>query len=215
MSTRVLIVDDHPVVREGLAARIGGQEGMEVVGEAVDCAEAMLLVAAHRPDVVVVDIQLKTSDGLDLVRRIRDHDDSIGILVWSVHPEEYYAQRALNAGALGYVNKEQNTHQIIAAIERVARGKIALSDEMAQTILGQAVGTHQSLHSSPIASLSDRELQVFRLIGEGLTAAQMAEQLHLSRHTIDTHRQRIKRKLGLRSAAAVTQAAIRWLLDGK
>jgi DNA-binding NarL/FixJ family response regulator len=213
MTTRVLIVDDHPAVRDGLAVRIAHEKDLEVCGEAANVADALQLVDSSRPDVVVVDIQLQSGDGLDLVKRIRMHDESIRILVWSVYSDHLYAQRALNAGALGYVNKQQTTGEIVEALRRVRDGKVYLSEETTEQLLGQAVGGAQSLQESPIASLTDRELEVFRLIGEGATAAQLAKRLHLSRHTVDTHRQRIKLKLNLKSAEEVTRAAIRWTLE--
>lgn len=213
MATRVLIVDDHPAVRDGLAVRISSQDDMEVCGEAANAVDALRLLESIHPDVAVIDIQLKGSDGLELVKRIRAHEDSVRILVWSVYPDKLYAERALNAGALGYINKEHTTGRIVEAIRRVREGKVYLSEEMADRLLSQAVGGSQSLKESPIESLSDRELEIFRLIGEGVTAAQLAQRLHLSRHTVDTHRQRIKQKLNLRTAEEVTRAAIRWALQ--
>ena len=214
MMTKVLIVDDHPAAREGLAVRIANQADMEVCAEAADLAEAMMLLDELRPDVVIVDIQLKRSDGLELVRRIKAHDDSVGILVWSVYPDRVYAERALNAGALGYINKEHTTGRIVDAIRLIRAGKIYLSEEMEQRLLSQAVGGHRDLRQSPIETLSDRELEVFRHIGNGQTTSEIASQLHISPHTVETHRQRIKEKLRVESAAELTQAAIRWTLQG-
>jgi len=213
--TRVLIVDDHPATREGLAVRLSTQPDLEVCGEAADVGDSLKLLASARPDVAIVDIQLKTGDGLDLVKRIKAHDQSVRILVWSVYPDKLYAERALNAGALGYINKEQTTGRIMEAIRCVRDGKVYLCEEMAERLLSRAVGGTESLRDSPVESLSDRELEVFRLIGEGLPAAQLAQRLHLSRHTIDTHRQRIKEKLNLASAAELTQVATRWVLEGE
>jgi len=213
MPTKVMIVDDHPAVREGLAVRVSSQPDLEVCGEAADVSDALKVLAAVQPDVAVVDIQLKTGDGLDLVKRIKAHDESVRILVWSVYPDKLYARRALNAGALGYINKEHTTGRIVEAIRRVADGKVYLCQEMAETLLSQAVGGGV-VRESPIESLSDRELEVFRLIGEGLSSAAIAKRLHLSPHTIDTHRQRIKDKLNLAGASELTQAATRWVLEG-
>ena len=215
MPTRVLIVDDHPAVREGLALRINHQADMEVCGEAADMGEALKLLAATEPDVAVIDIQLKKGDGLDLVKRITGRTDQVRILVWSVYPDKLYAERALKAGALGYINKEHTTGRIVEAIRRVRDGKVYLSEEMAERLLSQRVGGKIDLKESPIESLSDRELQVYRLIGEGLTASEIAKRLYLSPHTIDTHRQRIKEKLQLGSAAELLQAATRWTVAGE
>ena len=209
---RVMIVDDHPAVREGLAVRISSQTDMVVCGEAADVAEAMERLSDARPDVVVVDIQLKTGDGLDLVRRIAARNDSIRILVWSMYPDRVYAERALSAGALGYINKEHTTGRIIEAIRRVRDGNIYLSEEMAQHMLSRAAAGNRALPQSPTESRSDRELEVFRHIGDGLSTSEIAERLRISTHTVETHRQRIKEKLGLATAVELTRAAIGWVL---
>jgi DNA-binding NarL/FixJ family response regulator len=202
-------------VREGLAVRIASQPDLEVCGEAADVGDAMKVLAATRPDVAVVDIQLKTGDGLDLVKRIKARDESVRVLVWSVYPDKLYAERALNAGALGYINKEHTTGRIVDAIRSVASGKVYLCEEMAQSLLSQAIGGTRDLRESPIESLSDRELEIFRLLGQGVSTGQLAERLHLSRHTIDTHRQRIKEKLSLANATELVQAATRWVIEGE
>lgn len=215
MATRVLIVDDHPATREGLAVRISSQKDFEVCGEAGDIAEALKLFDSTRPDVIVVDVQLKKGDGLDLVKRILARNASARILVWSVYSDKIYAERALNAGALGYINKEHSTDRVVEAIRRVRDGKVYLSEETADMLLRGAVGGTESLRVSPVESLSDRELEVFRLIGQGVSPAQLAQDLHLSRHTVDTHKQRIKEKLNLATASELTQAAVRWVIEGK
>lgn len=211
--TRVLIVDDHPAVREGLVVRISSQADMEVCGEAADVGDSLELLKTVRPDVAVIDIQLKTGDGLDLVKRIKARYESVRVLVWSMYPDKLYAKRALKAGALGYINKEHTTGRIVEAIRRVREGKVYLSDETADELLSQAAGSPRRMKESPVESLSDRELEVFRLIGEGVSTANIAKRLHLSKHTVDTHRQRIKEKLGLANAAELAQAAIRWTLE--
>jgi len=215
MTIRILIVDDHPAVREGLAVRIAGQKDMEVCGEAEGIVKALELFHSTRPDVVVVDIQLKKGDGLDLVKRIKARDNLAQVLVWSMYPDKLYAKRALNAGALGYINKACSTARIVEAIRRVREGKVYLSEEMAELLLRHAVGGAESVKLSPVETLSDRELEVFRLIGQGLSPVQLAAELHLSRHTIDTHKQRIKEKLGLATASELTQAAVRWVIEDK
>jgi len=214
MGTRVLIVDDHPAVREGLAVRIGSQPDMEVCGQADDVAGAIELIRADRPDVVVVDIQLRTGDGLDLVKRIKSHDESIRTLVWSMYPDSLYAQRALHAGALGYINKEHTTGRIVDAIRRVRDGKIYLVEETAEQLLGQSVGKAPQA-ATGIESLSDRELEVFRGIGSGLSTSLIARRMHVSVHTVETHRQRIKRKLNLSTSGELSQAAVQWALENK
>jgi DNA-binding NarL/FixJ family response regulator len=213
MAAKVLIVDDHPAAREGLAVRISAQPDLEVCGQAADTAEALRLVAAVHPDVVVADIQLKTGNGLDLVERIKALDKSIRILVWSMYPDALYAQRALHAGALGYINKEYTTGHIVEAIRRVRDGKIYLCEETAEQLLGQAVGGVKHLKASGAESLSDRELEVFRLIGQGLSTSQIAHRLHRSSHTVEAHRQAIKRKLSLKTAGELNRAAAQWMLE--
>ncbi len=212
MKTRVLIVDDHPAVREGLAARIANQTDMEVCGEAADMSETLDLLDELQPDVAIVDIQLKHSDGLELVRRLKARHESVAVLVWSVYPDKIYAERALNAGAMGYINKEHTTGRIVEAIRRIREGRIYLSEEMSQHLLSSAVGGKRHFRQSPIEGLSDRELEVFRHIGQGRTTSEIAKLLHISPHTVDTHRQRIKEKLNLGSAGELTQIAIRWTL---
>ena len=175
--------------------------------------EAMQQVAAVRPDVVVVDIQLKTGNGLDLVERIKAHDKSIRILVWSMYPDTLYAQRALHAGALGYINKEHTTGHIVEAIRRVRDGKIYLAEETAEQLLGQVAGGGKALNVSWVDSLSDRELEIFRLIGQGLSTSQIAERFHRSSHTVEAHRQAIKRKLNLTTAGELNRAAAQWMLE--
>ena len=215
MPTRILIVDDHPAVRDGLAVRISSQPDMEVCGEAADVADALEVFEATQPDLVVVDVQLKTGDGLDLVKRLKVRNEDALILVWSMYPDALYAPRALRAGALGYINKEKTTDRIVDAIRRVRDGKVYVSEEMAEKLLSDKVGGQRSVNASPVDSLSDRELEVFRLIGDGLTASEIARRLHLSTHTIDTHRQRIKQKLNLETASELTRTATRWMLDGE
>ncbi len=213
MATKVLIVDDHPAVREGLAVRITSQPDLEVCGEAADVAAAVKLLAAARPDVVVVDIQLESDNGLDLVERIKAYDESIGVLVWSIYPDAIYAHRALQAGALGYINKRQATSRIVEAIRCVRNGKIFLCEEMAQQLLGSAVGRGKPSKAAGVARLSNREMEVFRLIGQGLTTSQIARHLHRSVNTVESHREKIKGKLTLKTAAELSRAAVQWMLE--
>jgi DNA-binding NarL/FixJ family response regulator len=213
MATKILIVDDHPAVRDGLAVRIASQPDLEVCGEAANTDQAVKLLEADRPDVVVVDIQLETGNGLDLVERIKARDESIGILVWSMYPDAIYAQRALNAGALGYINKRHAGSQIVEAIRRVRDGKIFLCEETAEQLLGSTVGKGKRHKASGMDSLSDRELEIFRLIGQGLTTSQIALRLHRSVNTVESHRQKIKDKLALKTASELNRAAVQWMLE--
>ena len=213
MGAKVLIVDDHPAVREGLAVRIAAQPDLQVCGQAADVTEAIKLIEADPPDVVVVDVQLKTGNGLDLIARIKSYDKSIRILVWSMYPDQLYAERALRAGALGYINKEHTTGRIVEAIRRVRDGKTYLCEETAEELLGQAVGRGGQVKSSGVESLSDCELEVFRLIGQGLSTSQIAQRLYRSIHTVEAHRQKIKGKLHLKSASELNRAAVQWMLE--
>lgn len=170
---RILIVDDHPAVRVALAMLIGQQSDC---GEAADLSEALRLVADTQPDVAVIDISFKTSCGLDLIQRIKDRNKAVRMLVWSSHSESLYAERALRAGALGYINKDQATDKIVEAIRRVLEGKVYLSDAMADTLLQRTIGgRRQEVTRSPLAALANRELEVFRLIGQGVKTSAIAE----------------------------------------
>jgi DNA-binding NarL/FixJ family response regulator len=211
---RVLIVDDHPAVREALALRIGRQPDLEVCGEAADMSEALRLIADTEPDVAVVDITLKTGNGIDLIKRIKDRNDHVRILVWSMHSEVLYAERALCAGALGYVNKDQATDRIVEAVRRVLEGKVYLSEAMTERMLQRAVGgAREEVMRSPLDVLADRELEVFRLIGEGVKTAEIAERLHLSVKTVETYRDRIRQKLDLSDGAKLAHYATQWVLE--
>lgn len=211
---RVLIVDDHPAVREALSLRIGRQSDLEVCGEAADMGDALRLLAETQPDVAVIDLSLKTGNGIDLIKRIKDRDEHVRILVWSMHSESLYAERALRAGALGYVNKDQATDQMVEAIRQVLQGKLWLSEVASQRLLQQAVGSaRKEGKRSPIESLADRELEVFLLIGEGVKTAEIADRLHLSVKTVETYRDRIRKKLDLRDGTQLAHHATQWILE--
>ena len=210
---KVLIVDDHPPVREALALRIARQPDLAVCGEAADVGEALRLLADTRPDVAVVDITLRSGDGIDLIKRIKDRDDHVRVLVWSMHGESLYAERALRAGALGYVNKDQATGTIVEAIRRVRDGKVWLSEAMSERLLRRAVGGGQCVLRSPVDALADRELEVFRLIGRGVKTAEIADRLHLSVKTVETYRDRIRHKLGLADGTRLAHYATQWVLE--
>jgi DNA-binding NarL/FixJ family response regulator len=212
--SRILIVDDHPAVREALAFRIGVQRDLEVCGEAADVSEALRLVAETQPHLAVVDITLKAGDGIELIKRIKERNEHVRILVWSVHSEELYAERALRAGAEGYVNKDQATDRIIDAIRRVLEGKVYLSEAMTEQLLQRSVGgARDGIARSPLDVLADRELEVFRLIGEGVKTAQIAERLHLSVKTVETYRDRIRQKLDLSDGTKLAHYATQWMLE--
>jgi DNA-binding NarL/FixJ family response regulator len=208
--SRVLIVDDHPAVREALAVRIERQPDLEVCGEAAGMGEALRRIADARPDVAVVDITLQTGSGIDLIKRIKERNSHLRVLVWSMHSEALYAERALRAGAMGYVNKDQATDRIVDAIRQVLAGKIYLSEAMTERQVG---GGQTDVTRSPLDALADRELEVFRLIGEGLKTSEIAARLHLSVKTVETYRDRIRRKLDLDDSTKLAHRATQWVLE--
>jgi DNA-binding NarL/FixJ family response regulator len=213
-ATRVLIVDDHPVVRDGLAAQIATQPDLEVCGEAEDVAAALAVFGQSRPDIAVIDISLKSGSGLDLIKRLRARDAAIRVVVWSMHPERLYAERALRAGAMAYVSKGSETREILQAIRAVLAGKVYLSEETSANLLGRVVGGGgRPIEHSPVESLSDRELEAFRLMGEGLTTQKIAETMHVSPKTVETYRAHIKEKLGLSNINELIQRATRWVVE--
>jgi DNA-binding NarL/FixJ family response regulator len=187
---QILIVDDHPLVREGLATRISSQEGFEVCGEAADLETALELARTTKPDLVIVDISLKSGDGIDLIKRIKATDGHAKMLVATMYDESLYAERAVRAGATGYINKQEMPENIIEAIREVLAGRLYLSPQMTRHIVRLASGAIDA-DPSPIARLSDRELEVFRLIGQGRTTRRIATELGLSVRTIATHRENI------------------------
>lgn len=209
---KILIVDDHPSVREGLALRISLHADLGVCGEADSEEQAITLVQQMKPDLVLVDISLKSGHGLELIKRIRSMDPTVKMLVISGFQESLYAERACRAGALGYLNKQESSEKMIEAIRTVLAGERFLSPEISRRLISQALGSSDR-KKTPIEQLTDRELEVFRMIGEGLSTGLIASRLFLSTHTIDTHRENIKRKLTLNSAAELSRAAVQWLLE--
>ena len=212
--TRILIVDDHPAVREALGIRIAQQSDMEICGEAADIPEAIEIVRELSPDIAIIDTSLKKGNGLDLIKRIKSQNETIRMLVWSMHGESLYAERALRAGAMGYITKEQATGQILEAIRVVMTGKIYLSPGMTETLLQRTVASGGgTLERSPMEALSDRELEVFRMIGEGIKTTEIAARLHLSVGMIWTYRGRIREKLGLADGTELVHQATQWVID--
>lgn len=210
---KVLIVDDHPAVREALALRISRCPDLKIGGEAGDVAEALRLFESSRPHVTVIDISLKGGSGIDLIKRIKSRDPDARIVVWSMYDESLYGERALRAGASGYLTKDKETSEIITAVRRVLEGKIYVSETLSQRLMSRAAAQSASIHDSPAELLSDRELEVFELIGKGLTTREIADRLHVSVHTVETHRQRIKAKLNIDSSAILSREATQWLLE--
>ena len=208
---KILIVDDHPLVRAGLAQLIGDCPDLEVCAEAADMAEALKQIDNTNPDLAIIDLSLAGGSGLDLIEHIKSRNRNILMLVASMHDEMLYAERVLAAGARGYINKQEAQESIIRAIRQVLSGKVYLSEAMTERMLSGMVDAGPEKRD--IDSLSNRELQVFELIGQGVPSGQIASQLNLSIKTIETHQAHIKRKLGLGSAHELNQRAIRWTMD--
>ena len=209
-SLRVLIVDDHPIVREGLAELLNRETNIEVCAEAEKAESAMEALRSHEVDVAIVDLALPGLSGIELIRKIQAEFDGLPVIVLSMHDEQFYAERALRAGARGYVMKEESSDKLIEAIHQVYKGELFVSDEIAKKMLFRIV-TGDGDELQPVHRLSDRELEVFQLIGQGYSTRKIAEMLHLSIKTIESYRANIKIKLDLKNAAELMQHAVKWV----
>jgi DNA-binding NarL/FixJ family response regulator len=210
---RILIVDDHPMTRQGIADWIRREHDLTVCAEAQNAAQALDAVLKCKPDLVLTDITLPGKSGLELIKDLRALQPDLPILVVSMHDESLYAERVLRAGARGYVMKHESGDVIIWAIRQVLSGKPYVSEQMSTRILEGISGRPLATQCSVIGPLSDRELEVFRLIGQGLSTHQIASRLHLSAKTVDTHRANIKDKLGIKSVSELISYAARWALQ--
>lgn len=211
MATRIYIVDDHPLVRQGLSQIVENEEDMEVCGEAENSAGAMRGVGDATPDAIIVDISLQGNNGLELIKNLKAIHEDIPILVFSMHDETIYAQRALRAGAKGYVMKKEPSTKIVDAIRKIIKGEIFVSPSVADQVLHQIVNGGNNVAASPVDRLTDRELEVVQLIGRGLSSREIAESLHLSVKTIESHRAHVKEKLNLRNATELVQFSVQWV----
>jgi len=211
----VLVVDDHPLMRQGLSLLINQQQDMQVCGEAEEAQAAMHALAQKKPDIMILDISLNGPDGLELLKSIRVSHPDLPVLILSMHDEAIYAERALRARANGYIMKQEATEKVLVAMRRILNGDIYLSDRMQNKMLHQFIDGAPSMIQSRISSLSDRELEVFRLIGEGRATREIAEELHLSIKTVETYQAHIKEKLALRSGRELIQHAIQWKISEK
>ena len=209
--TKVLLVDDHPILRAGLGKLINQEADMMICGEAEDGPTAFDLAGTLNPDIAVIDISLKGSNGIELVKNLKARYPDLPTLVLSMHDESLYAERALRAGSLGYIMKEEAIEQVLVAIRKVLQGEIFLSEKMKGKMLQQMASGKGKVISSPIEQLTDRELEVFRLIGEGCSTRQIAGQLHLSVRTVEAYREYIKSKLNLKNATELVQHAFHWV----
>src|SRR5277367_4028821 len=210
---RIFVVDDHPIVRQGLTLLIDRERDLMVCGEAEEAQTAMQKITVCHPDILIVDISLNGPDGLDLLKNIRLKYPTLPVLILSMHDESIYAERALRAGANGYIMKQEATEKVLVAIRRILQGGVYLSERLTSTMIHQYVHGAGAGKSSPLLSLTDRELEIFRLIGEGHTTRQIADELHLSVKTIESHQAHIKEKLALKNARELVQHAIEWTVN--
>ena len=211
MTTRILIVDDHPLMRKGLALTLDAEVDFEVVGQASDAEEALDAFGEFAPDLVLVDVSLPGMNGIELIKHLISRDADLKALVVSRHDEALYAERAVRAGAKGYVSKLEADDVIVDAVRYVLRGGIYLSDELKDKLLFGAAAGRKDAMQSPLEVLSDRELEVFEMTGRGLPTKEIADRLHLSVKTVESYRARIKTKLALESGTELMQHAVRWV----
>jgi DNA-binding NarL/FixJ family response regulator len=211
VKTRIYIVDDHALIRRGLGTLIAGESDMEVCGQAEDAASGLQEIIKLQPDLVIADISLRGNSGLELIKNIKAFSPKIQILVLSMHHESIYALRVLKAGARAYVMKQDVINKVIDAIRRIRNGHLYVSDDVASQMLNRLVGGDSPEDTSPVASLSDRELEIVNLIGNGLLTREIAARLHVSVKTVETHRAHIKDKLNLRNATQLVQFCVRWV----
>jgi DNA-binding NarL/FixJ family response regulator len=211
----VFVVDDHPLLRQGLAMMINREPDLMVCGEAEEAHAAMRAIAASRPDILIADISLNGPDGLDLLKNLRLLYPDLPVLILSMHDESIYAERALRARANGYIMKQEATEKVLVAVRRILDGEMYLSSRMSNKLLMQYMSGKTAETDSRLAALSDRELEVFRMIGAGLGTRQIAEALHLSMKTVESYQAHLKDKLSLRTGRELMQHAIPWKLNDK
>ncbi|HXI54042.1 MAG TPA: response regulator transcription factor [Candidatus Saccharimonadales bacterium] len=207
--TRILLVDDHPMMRQGLAALIGSEPDLEICGQAENAAKAMAALAAHPTDLVLLDLTLPDKNGVEVIKDMRALHPAVRVLVVSMHDEAIYAERVLRAGARGYIMKQEGGPKLLQAIREVLAGQISVSEKVSARILELFSG--RSSGASPMEKLTDREFEVFQLIGQGLATRQIAAKLHLSVKTVEVHRLHIKEKLAIASAPELVRFAVRWV----
>ena len=210
--SRIVIIDDHPLVRAGLRSLFDEEPDLTVCAEVGNVRDAIEVVRAQSPDLALIDISLDDGNGIELIKRLKVHMPQLKMLVCSMHDESLFAERAINAGARGYVNKHQVTEQILEAVRHVLAGRVYLSEKMVERVIN-GFAKKKDAGSSSIEDLSDRELEVFGLIGEGLSTSKIAERLHLSVKTVETHREKIKRKLQLTTGGELVRHAVQWHIE--
>ena len=207
---RVLLLDDHPMTRYGMARLIEQEPDLVVCGEAENSHSALAAVKAHKPEVVLVDLTMPGGEGIEFIKDMRALHPEVAVLVVSMHDEEVYAQRALRAGSRGYIMKSEGGEQLVKAIRQVLGGKIYLSEKMAGKVLEVFSGQRDRGETTTLDKLSDREFEVFRLLGQGLTTREIGQRLRLGTKTVDTHRLHLRQKMGFKTSAALIKHAIQW-----
>jgi len=212
---KILLVEDHPIFRLGLTELINQEEDFAAFGDAKDVESAIRQIENHQPDLIIADITLKNSDGIDLVKYVKKYHKTIPVLVLSMHDEYLYAQRALHAGARGYIMKQEAMESVVTAIHQVFNGKIYLNEKVKEHILSNISDTPETRKKKPVDRLTDRELQVFKMIGRGFSSRDIAERLFLSIKTIGTYRERIKNKLSLKHANELVRCAVHFEKTGQ
>jgi DNA-binding NarL/FixJ family response regulator len=210
---KIAFVDDHPTVRQGLALAFADEPGFAVSGQASSCSEALAIMESDPPDILLIDLALGDGSGLELIKQIRSRYPEVKMLVYTMHEEQLFAARVIQAGASGFVNKAESLDTLMDAVWKVIQGRIHLSPEMTDRVLTQSLSGKEKGHVPSPGDLSDRELEVFELIGRGKTTHEVADLLNLSVKTIDTHRENIKQKLGLHSHVELLRSAFYWVLD--
>lgn len=211
MSQKIFVVDDHPIMRRGYASILDRQPDLEVCGEAGSADEALEKIPDSEADLVIVDISMEGMSGIELIKSLDAWDIDLPCLVVSMHDETLYAERALHAGAKGYIMKNEIDQTVVEAVRKILNGGFFLSDQMNNKILQRVSGTQRGIDESPLEQLSDRELEVFELLGKGQSTKEIAEELVISPKTVETHRRRIKQKLGIDSSTELLQRAVLWL----
>lgn len=211
---KILIVEDHPLFRAMLVQLISQELGMMVCGETDNIKDALTIIGRTHPDAAIVDLTLQGSGGLELIKELKAQNIGLPVLVLSMHAEKLYAERVLRAGAKGYVSKQESPSEVVEAIRKVMDGRIYVSDRVNEAILGRLGRADKAVQPSGVDLLSDREIEVFQLVGRGLNSREIAGQLNLGPTTVDSYRARIKEKLGIKNAVELYQRAAQWLAEG-
>ncbi len=211
--TRIYVVDDHPLMRDGMTLMISSEPAWQICGSAGSMQEVLQQLPSTEPDLLVMDLSLKDGLGLDLIKTVKERHPQVRMLVVSAYDENLYAERALRNGASGYINKQECDTTLLQAIRTVLSGRRYISEAIQLRLIDRAIDGTESESGDPVERLTDRELEIFRLIGQGITPAAIAQQLHISPHTVDSHREKIRHKLGLENGRELMQRAMRWVLD--